>query len=229
MDNWVVINKIKNEFPEKWTEIVKCLELLKNSIADTQNSVSAKLHELVNQQEYIMISDYTKTAELIEKLIDKIDKVMAVIAVDITDLPHQPVFQKKLIDTAQLDKYTVGNDAPWPLTADFTNKKPYGFRINDLSVVRVSSWRQMLVRVCQYLMAIDEQKFLDFRNINELNGKKRQYFSANYHNMNAPKQIAENCYVETNHNSNAIRDLIIRILNEYEFDPDNFFVYLRTN
>ncbi len=229
MDQWTVISRIKNEIPDKWTEIVKCLELLRNSICDTHNIISAELHELVNQQEYVKISDYTKAAELIGKLIERIDKIMAVIDVDINELPHQPIFQKELIDTAQFDKYTVGNDNSWPLTADFTNKKPYGFRINNLSVVRVSSWRQMLVRVCQYLMAIDKQKFLNFRNDKELNGIKRQYFSTNYHSMIAPKKIAENFYVETNHSSNTIRDLIIKLLKEYEFNPENFYVYLRLN
>lgn len=62
-----------------------------------------------------------------------------------------------------------------------------------------------------------------------MNGKKIQYFSVNPENMRKPKIVNNKIYVEMNQSGNAIRNLIIKLLKEYNFKINEYKVYFRAD
>lgn len=56
-------------------------------------------------------------------------------------------------------------------------------------------------------------------------GKKKKYFSKNDKELRSPFKIRDDIFVETNHSANTLRDLIIRILKEYNFEILEYKVY----
>ena len=87
----------------------------------------------------------------------------------------------------------------------------------------------MLVKTCEILLALDEKKFLNFENVSEMNGKKNMYFTTNPSNMMKPKNVSGKIYIETNQSSNAIRNLLVKLLKKYQFKISEYKVYFRAD
>lgn len=58
-----------------------------------------------------------------------------------------------------------------------------------------------------------------------MKGKTKKYFSKNEKELRDPSVIREDIFVETNHSANTLRNLIIKILLEYNFDISEYKVY----
>lgn len=76
-------------------------------------------------------------------------------------------------------------------------------------------WQEVLIKTCELLLSVDEEKFFSFESKKHMNGKKNKYFSINTDNIRNPEIIGNKLYVETNMSGKAIRKLIIKI-NDYK-------------
>ena len=70
---------------------------------------------------------------------------------------------------------------------------------------------------------------MNFAEMPSMNGKKRRYFSFDKEELRKPKMIANKIYVETNQSSNAIRNLIIKMLKKFNYNINDFKVYFRAD
>ncbi len=86
----------------------------------------------------------------------------------------------------------------------------------------------MLIKVCENLIEVDEEKIIGFEDLKHMNGKKK-YFSVKPKGMRNPKRVANKIYVETNQSANSIRNILIKILKECGFKTGDLKIYLRAD
>lgn len=123
------------------------------------------------------------------------------------------------------EKYKVDNRVEYNLYNDFTNKRPYGFKVLDSKIVYTNSWKDMLVEVCKIFYKVNKEKFNSFIDLDHMNGRKK-YFSKDGKDLRRPERIGSNVYIETNKSANDIRDAIIKILRAYGLKVIDLKVYL---
>ncbi len=79
----------------------------------------------------------------------------------------------------------------------------------------------MFIKTCEIIYNIDCNKFNEFEDLRHMKGRKKKYFSKNKVELRKPIQRKNDIFVETNHSANTIRDLIIKMLEKFNFEiPD---------
>lgn len=118
---------------------------------------------------------------------------------------NEDEYEKKI---PNYDKYIIDKNIEYTLYDNFTHKRPYAFKLLDSPLIYAETWKEMLVKVCEYLIKFDEEKFIEFENLKHMNGKRKKYFSIKSKDIRSPKRVADKIYVETNQSANSIRNLL---------------------
>jgi hypothetical protein len=229
MDFQDLVKKIKEEFPDKAIDIIESLELLRVVINDTVEAVGNKINSYFSNKQYDKIPYYSSMAQDIGVCEKKIEEIISTIDVDEFSVEEETDEEAEVKTIPNYSEYTVDHNTEHTLYENFTYKRPFGYKLNDQNIVEVKTWQDMLINTCEYLIEIDEKKFMDFENKKTMNGKKNKYFSTNTDDMRKPRKVAGKIYVEINQSGNAIRNLIIKMLKEYNFSIDEFKVYFRAD
>ena len=228
MDYQELLKNIKNEFPDKAIDIIEGLELLRMVIDDTVETIGEKVNESFSEKQYDKLPYYSKLAEEMEAYEIKLKEVIDIL--DIEDLgleDKKEEYEEKEIP--DYDKYTIDKNIEYSLYENFTHKRPYAFKLLDDRIIRVKTWQEMLIKVCERLIEVDEKKIIGFEELEHMNGKKKKYFSSKSKGMRNPKRVANKIYVETNQSANSIRNLLIKILKEYGLKTGDLKIYLRAD
>lgn len=228
MDYKELLSNIKNEFPDKAIDIIEGLELLRMVIDDTVETIGEKVNESFSEKQYDKLQYYLKLAKEIETYEKKMKEV-----IDILDIEDLELEDKKEDDDEKeipdYDKYIIDKNIEYSLYENFTHKRPYAFKLLDDQLISAKTWQEILIKVCESLIEIDEEKIMGFEDLKYMNGKKRKYFSVKPKGMRNPKSVANKIYVETNQSANSIRNLLIKILKEYGFKISDLKIYLRAD
>jgi len=136
---------------------------------------------------------------------------------------------KKLNSTIKYSDYFVEDDIEYDLHENFTYKRPSGFKLNSDKIINVKNWKDLLVKTCEILFEIDEQKFLSFENNSKFITERRIRFSKTPSSMKSPMPIKNKLFVETNESANDIKNIIIILLKEYKIDINKFKIYLKAD
>ncbi|MFW6029256.1 MAG: hypothetical protein ACOCRO_03280 [Halanaerobiales bacterium] len=223
-----LINRIKEDFPDKAIDIIESLELLRLVINETVEEIGIKINDAFTSKQYDTISYYTNMAGSIEFYENKIEEIISIdVEKVMTEEETDEEYEVKTIPN--YSEYTVDNKIEHTLYENFTHKRPFGFKLNNMDFIEVKTWQGMLIKVCEHLIKMDENKFMTFENKVSMIGKKNKYFSTNPNALRKPKNILNKIYVEINQSGNAIRNLIIKLLKEYKFSISDFKVYFRAD
>lgn len=223
------VEKLKEEFPDKAIDISEGLELLKETINDSIEAIGNKINIAVRNRAFDKISIYSdmaKKADSFEKKIYEIMNLLEVEEIDISEETEEEI-EKNIIPN--YDEYVVDHNIEHNLYENFTHKRPFAFKLNDHKMVEVKTWQDMLIKTCEYLIAINEKKFLSFENNAAMNGKKNKYFSTNSSGMRKSRKVGGKIFVEINQSGNAIRNLVIKLLKEYNFKISQYKIYYRAD
>lgn len=227
MKDWLEV--IKNEFSDKAIDIAESLQLLQETVNTTMDDINSKLNDAFIKRDFPGMEKYTKLAKethiyetKIKEIIEQLDMDNQIV-VDETD----EEIEKRTIPN--YSDYVIDHHIEHTLYEDFTHKRPYAFKIKHNHLVKVKSWQDILIKTCEFLLAVDEKKFLNFESIEEMNGKKNKYFSVESNKMRVPRNVSNRIYVETNQSANAIRNLIIKLLKAYNFKINEYKVFLRAD
>lgn len=223
------IKKIKEEFPDKAIDMSESLELVKTVISDTVDAFGEKISLSLANRNFNNITIYSDMAKVAHIYENKIEELMSLLEIDEIEREDEKDEDSEKDLIPNYEEYIVDTKVEHTLYENFTHKRPYGFKLNDRKIVEVRTWQDMLIKTCEILIMIDEKKFLDFENNNSMNGKKIKYFSINPENMRKPKIVNNKIYVEMNQSGNAIRNLIIKLLKEYNFKINEYKVYFRAD
>lgn len=127
------------------------------------------------------------------------------------------------------DEYLIDSKVPYNLKEDFRFKRPHSYSMGKHRA-NVSTWKELLVSTCKYLYKLNPELFKSFASDQSMQWGSTFNFSENKDLLRGPEQIKESgVYVETNKDSIAVRQLIIKMLEKYNLDVSNFKVYLRAD
>lgn len=105
---------------------------------------------------------------------------------------------------------------------DITSQIPSEIRIAG-EVFHVGSWKEALLTVCRYVMALERFDKDILINSEKLKGRKRHYFSSNGNGMTRyAVQLEEGLWVETNLNAKQIVSICHTVLTEFGYEHDSF-------
>lgn len=229
LENLIVL--VREKFPNKAIDISESLVLLKETINETINSINDEVSIAFVKRDFVSARDYTQVAESINKYEQKIDYFIELLEVDDieeninVDEMDEP--EKDII--TDYTAYNVDTNVEHTLYENFTHKRPFAFRINDSNIIEVKTWQEMLLKTCELLIAVDEEKFLQFEDNPTMNGKKRKYFSRKDTTMTKPKLVSDKIFVETNISGNGVRNLLLKLLKEFGYKTSEYKVYLRAD
>jgi hypothetical protein len=124
---------------------------------------------------------------------------------------------------AELDR-----EVPHTLDEDFTFKRPFGFVLNGQGTTGLTTWQRLYELVCANLVARDEQCMRSlFDHPDFVSNRGNRTVEHDPAKLRKALRIADGLYIESNLSANSIRDVIRRLLQQYEIPLDQVRVYLR--
>ena len=106
--------------------------------------------------------------------------------------------------------------------SDITGEKPESIIIEDVEY-KVLSWRDVMLKVMDYLFEIDSKKMYNLADVGNRN------LTRDKSKLLAPREFKDNLYVEVHHSSMAIMHFLKYLLEHYEIDSDQISIYLKEN
>lgn len=224
-----ILNMIKEEFPDKSIDISESLGLLMDTIDDVMNKINDKIGQSYLDRNFKTAEKYMNFGKNINFYENKIDEIINFTRIEENEIIEENTEETIIRTLPNYEDYTVDNKVEHTLYENFTHIRPFGFKINNSELVEVKTWQEMLLKTCEMFFSIDPEKFLSFERNKTMNGKKNKYFSTKEDGLRRPEKVVDKIYIETNMSGNSIRNLIVKILKEYEIKVNNFKVYFRAD
>ncbi|MCW6107998.1 hypothetical protein [Clostridium sporogenes] len=221
--------ELKENLPDKSIDISESLELLKETINDTMEAIAVKVNEAILTRDLEKMKQYSGLVEQghdYEVKIEEIIKMLDVEELAVKEEINENVDNKII---PNYDEYTVDNNIEHSLYENFTHIRPFGFKINNNKLIEGRTWQEVLIKTSEILFNKNRTKFLSFENNKNMNGKKNKYFSCKPEGIRKPELVANSIYLETNMSGNAIRNLIIKMLKQYDIKVSHYKVYFRAD
>lgn len=224
-----ILNVIKEEFPDKSIDISESLGLLMDTIDDVMNRINEKIGRAYSNRDFLTIEKYTGLGKTINFYETKIDKMINLTTIEENQIFEEDTEGSNVKILPNYEEFIVDNNVEHSLYENFTHIRPFAFRINKSELVEAKTWQEVLIKTCDMLISVDEEKFLSFENKKHMNGKKNKYFSVKSECIRKPELVGDKLYIETNMSGNAIRNLIIKILKEFDIKIGDYKVYFRAD
>lgn len=221
---------IKNTLPNRAIDLYESLDLLKMVMDEIVKDIGDKATEKITERKF---DEYSKLGDMAKFLCgyeQKLKDLLLDLEIDESNglLPEEDDSEEKS-SLPDYEKYKVDNKAEHTLYENFTHIRPYGFRIGEHDTIVAMSWQRMLIKTCEYLFALDREKFFDFEDMPEMNGKKNKYFSRDKNVLRKPGSVHNEIYIEMNMSGNSIRNFIAKMLREYRIPIGEFKVFFRAD
>lgn len=221
------IKEIVENFPSNAIDIRESLELTKDTLDQTIIAINNKLTYLMTERIFDSSTFLLQLAETVHHYEENINKFIEVLDIESMDeeLTNVEVNERNI---PNYEAYSIDNEVEYTLYEDFTHKRPHAFKVNNDYKIEVKTWKEMLTKTCELLIAVDTEKFDGFEYNPKMNGKRSKYFTSDKSLLWNPVKVG-NVYIETAISANGIRNLIVKMLREYHFKIHEFKVYLRAD
>ncbi|TJX13497.1 hypothetical protein E9840_09065 [Tissierella creatinini] len=127
------------------------------------------------------------------------------------------------------DDLIVDNTIAHSLLENFTHIRPYGYSFLDDEIIEIKTWKDMYISACKTFLKLNEDKFLTFQKKTIMNGESRDYFSDHEEGLDLPYKLKEKVYICTRFDANGFRDMLVKIIKEYNFNVKDFKVYFKAD
>lgn len=245
-----VIEFINNEFPSEAEELCSAIDLLVETITELNEKIEDKRHNKYEGKQFREIFDLYRNQSLalydiidtlneyIENLTpdfdmsdsdDMDDSISELLNVEDNSKEQATILKRLDIPDYKDARLNADTSVRHTLYENFTFKRPCAFEIQG-TTIDVSQWREMLIKTCEYLYNLDggAKVFDDIILSDNMNGRKRRYFSRNKSEIASPLHIGNSdIYVIGNLSANDIRDLVAKLLNKFRIPKKNFSVYIQ--
>lgn len=122
----------------------------------------------------------------------------------------------------------LNREQPHSLDENFTYKRPHGFVLDGRGTTGVTTWQRLYELVCQQLFARDEGRFRGLENHPEfVSNRGHHTVTGDRTTLRKPLAVSADLYIEANLSANGIRDVIRRLLEEFEIPTDRMQIFLR--
>lgn len=138
--------------------------------------------------------------------------------------------QRKSKQTRQVSNdYEVDTSIPYGLNENFKFKRPHAFELKG-NYMETSTWKEVLIETCKVLYYIDPNKFSTFSEGDTMKWGGTFNFSRDKDMIREPAIVGDSgIYVESAKDSMGTRQLIIKMLDVFNIDQDEYKVYLRAD
>ncbi|WP_066173787.1 hypothetical protein [Bacillus marinisedimentorum] len=225
-----IIAAIKKDFPGRAVDLSESLELLNETVSGTMNEVNDKINEAFLNRDFEAREEYNKVAMAIYKYEQLLQGVADELDVDRVEIQaREDISGSEGGSKRNEEAFLVDSKVEHTLYEDFTYKRPSGFRIGDSERMEVKTWKEMLHKMIELLIMQDEEKVTRLIRMDKMNCRKRRCFSENSAELVNPLQVSDGLFVETNLSSNGIRNMMVKLLKEYDLNVGDLKVYFRAD
>jgi hypothetical protein len=134
------------------------------------------------------------------------------------------------VDQKTQERNIMALDKEVPLTLEdiFTNKRPFGFKLEGVPFINTTSWLQVYEAICKNLSGKNPSLFQEVPDDSEfISNRRNKYFSRNSNELRSGREFVTGIFAETNLSANQIRDSIKRLLNYFSIPHEELKLYLR--
>lgn len=125
--------------------------------------------------------------------------------------------------------YEVDTSTPYGLDENFKFKRPHAFELKG-HYMETSTWKEVLIETCKALYYLDPNKFSKFAEGDTMKWGGSFNFSKDKDVIREPAIIGDSgIYVESAKDSMGTRQLILKMLDNYNIDPNEYKIYLRAD
>jgi hypothetical protein len=172
-----ILNLIKEDFPDKSIDISESLSLLMDTIDDVMNKINDKIGQAYSNRDFSIVEKYTTLGKAINTYETKIDEIINFTRIEENEIIEDDTEESNSKVLPNYEEYIVDNKIEHTLYENFTHIRPFGFKINKSELIEARTWQEVLIKTCEELFSVDEEKFFSFENKKNMNGKKNKYFS----------------------------------------------------
>lgn len=226
-----LVSFLRGGFPVQLAEIGAAMDLLIEAINEAGEAISAKGNEFLAKKEFEHAIKLIEKAKELHVLSERLLDYSDALELEETALVSEDEALDDIEKTyPNYSDYGVDNAIAHTLHESFVHKRPHAFELSGRKVY-VTEWKKMLVETCNILANIDAEIISRFPSNPKFTGRKLAYFTTgNPAQLRSPRKINDlELYVETNFSANFIRNLIIKMLNQYKIPLFEFKVYLRAD
>lgn len=210
------------------------IETIKIHLPESSIRINSILQELLEEVEFVM-ENFISEGYLPEKLNNVYEELQ-----NITDEIQLGYGQLNLLEgivtqsmsddgRPKYEDYEVDNSIVHTLLENFTHIKPFGFIFLDDNLIEAKSWKNFYIKACEIFLKLNEEIFLSFINKTNMNGQTRSYFSKQKADIDTPIHLLDKIYINVDFGSNEFRDILVKILKEYNYNVDEFKVFFRAD
>src|SRR5699024_1860308 len=134
------------------------------------DDINVQVNKAYSKRDFNEVKHFTDLGESVNTYEEKIEQLINLLEVESEE--ELEVKDKVPFDLNYSD-YTVDENVEHSLYEDFTHKRPFGFRLGEQKVIEASTWQEIMLKTIETLMAIDEEKFIEFEDDPTMNGRKR--------------------------------------------------------
>ncbi len=224
-----LITFIKEKYPQNAIDISESLDLFLDTIDNLRKSINKEISTLAEKGEYDKIKENSDYAKEIRVLQDKFEIIIEKLSIEEDKIEEITEENEKTIPN--YSKYEVDNNIEHNLYEDFTHKRPFAFKIFN-EKINVKTWKELLLITCEKLYKKDINLFRDIIDRKNFQGKKRKNFSTNANELREQSRLKikdSDIWIETNLSGNGIRNLIIKLLKEYDIKINEFKVFFKAD
>lgn len=212
----------------------KIIDAVKTNLPESAIRIKEILHQLLNEVEFIMenLNDDGYLLDDLYNIHDELDSTIELISLKygqmnfINGINHIEIEDRNRPNYKELQ---VDNTIPHTLIENFTHIRPYGFKFYDDNLIETKTWIELYIKACELFLIIDEKKFLSFENKTIMNGEVKDYFSKEKQNIDLPIKLLNKVYISTKFDANGFRDMLMKIIKEYNFSIEEFKVYFKAD
>jgi EAL domain-containing protein (putative c-di-GMP-specific phosphodiesterase class I) len=122
----------------------------------------------------------------------------------------------------------LNREEPHTLDEDFTFKRPHGFILDGQGTTGITTWRRLFELVCKQLLQRDVARFRALpENPDFISNRGKGYFSRSADELRYAWEIEKGLYAEVNLSANGLKDMMRRLLKEYELPTASLRLFLR--
>lgn len=229
-----VFEFLGREVPNSASDIREALDLLSASIDSAIEQVGEKVSQSFSNKDFKKASELSLNSETLDVINKKIQEAVS----KLDSIIDEKIIEEDITDTSDgnskeipnYSDYLVDTEVEHNLYEDLTYKRPCAIKIEG-NKIEIKDWKSALVQTCNYLAQKDCSIINGFVDNSKMNGKKVIYFSrVKLPTMKSAREVKNaDIYVETNLSANAIRNLLIKVLNKYNIKLNDYKIYLKAD
>lgn len=180
-----------------------------------KEAIPSAWYKLINESNEELIKLISETTEKISGYYPQIEEIEDFLSHYLQNERPQIINKKTSINNQKKETSTY-------IRKGYTGQKIISFKLKE-SKVLVKSWRELLLKLCELILASVGQ--LDFQKVLQLEGTKRPYFSKDPNALRTPEKIKNtDIYVETNLSANSIVQLGKIIISLFGYEDKDLLI-----